>query len=164
MDERLLFSSTYYLPCKFCLPDLVHQADPIAICIRLYLFSNIQYDRSGRSTGEASMEYSSVQEAKVALNKFDGAMTKGQLSSSLQTLTQANETGQTISIRFLPPINTRQPPAMGQGGNFGAPRPAVNNQDQSGASLLARMTKTGGGGGAQAPRGAGPGPVRGRGG
>jgi hypothetical protein len=29
------------------------------------------------------MEYSSVQEAKVALNKFDGAMTKGKLYSIL---------------------------------------------------------------------------------
>ena len=28
------------------------------------------------------MEYSSVQEAKIAINKFDGAMTKGELTNA----------------------------------------------------------------------------------
>lgn len=36
-----------------------------------------QYDRSGRSKGEATLEYASYQQAKVAINQFDGAMTKG---------------------------------------------------------------------------------------
>ncbi|EIW72135.1 hypothetical protein TREMEDRAFT_66724 [Tremella mesenterica DSM 1558] len=51
----------------------------------------IKYDRSGRSTGVATMEYASAQQAKIAINKFDGAMTKGQ----------------TISIRLLPPVTPR---------------------------------------------------------
>ncbi|GMK57025.1 hypothetical protein CspeluHIS016_0308650 [Cutaneotrichosporon spelunceum] len=38
----------------------------------------IAYDRSGRSTGTATIEYSTPQMAKIAINKFDGAMTKGQ--------------------------------------------------------------------------------------
>ncbi|CAK9780077.1 RNA-binding domain-containing protein [Cutaneotrichosporon oleaginosum] len=39
---------------------------------------NISYDRSGRSTGSAIVEYATPQMAKIAINKFDGAMTKGQ--------------------------------------------------------------------------------------
>ncbi|RSH91482.1 hypothetical protein EHS25_009781 [Saitozyma podzolica] len=85
------------------------------------------------------MEFASYQQAKIAINKFDGAMTKGQ----------------TISIRLLPPHQPR--PAKGAGGGAtGA---------QSGGSLLSRIS----GGGAQkqapsAPRGGGgAGVARGRG-
>ncbi|BEI81173.1 hypothetical protein CcaverHIS002_0203330 [Cutaneotrichosporon cavernicola] len=38
----------------------------------------IAYDRSGRPTGTATVEYTTPQMAKIAINKFDGAMTKGQ--------------------------------------------------------------------------------------
>ena len=44
----------------------------------LYTRFAIQYDRSGRSLGEADLEYATPQQAKLAINKFDGAMTKGQ--------------------------------------------------------------------------------------
>ncbi|KAI9633802.1 uncharacterized protein MKK02DRAFT_28568 [Dioszegia hungarica] len=103
---------------------------------------DIRYDVSGRSTGEATMEYSSVQEAKIAINKFDGAMTKGQ----------------TISIRFLPPVQIRPPPARAS--SYNAP-PA--GRQQTGASLLARIAPPPRGAPAGPPRGQG-GPVRGRGG
>jgi len=39
--------------------------------------STLQYDYSGRSKGEATMEFASYQQAKIAINKFDGAMTRG---------------------------------------------------------------------------------------
>ncbi|KAK8853414.1 hypothetical protein IAR55_004120 [Kwoniella newhampshirensis] len=76
----------------------------------------IRYDRSGRSKGEATMEYASPQQAKIAINKFDGAMTKGQ----------------TISIRLLPPIVAKGrpgPPAAAGGAPGGG----------GGQSLLARI-------------------------
>lgn len=77
----------------------------------------------------------------------------------------ADQEGQTISIRFLPPIVNRAPPAGAAG--FGAPRTAAG--PQTGASLLARMAGGGGGAPAGAARGAargrgGPVPARGRGG
>ncbi|WRT70016.1 uncharacterized protein IL334_007009 [Kwoniella shivajii] len=80
---------------------------------------NIRYDRSGRSKGEATMEFASPQQAKIAINKFDGAMTKGQ----------------TISIKLLPPIVARGPgprPANGAGAGAGAGA-------ASGQSLLSRI-------------------------
>jgi hypothetical protein len=49
-------------------------ADHVAI------FSTLQYDFSGRSKGEATMEFASYQQAKIAINQFDGAMTKGTLT------------------------------------------------------------------------------------
>jgi THO complex subunit 4 len=49
------------------------QADHVAIN------SILQYDFSGRSKGEATMEFASYQQAKIAINQFDGAMTKGTL-------------------------------------------------------------------------------------
>ncbi|OCF43730.1 hypothetical protein I317_02483 [Kwoniella heveanensis CBS 569] len=100
----------------------------------------IRYDRSGRSKGEATMEFASPQQAKIAINKFDGAMTKGQ----------------TISIKLLPPIVSK-----GRDG----PRPAAGGNTASGQSLLSRIQ----GGGKEAPagqkggRGGRPGPGRGRG-
>ncbi|KAL7424569.1 hypothetical protein Q5752_000253 [Cryptotrichosporon argae] len=101
-----------------------------------------QYDRSGRSTGVATMEYASAQQAKIAINKFDGAKTKGE----------------TISIKLLPPVQPR-----------GAVRPDAQRQ-QSGASLLARLGGGGGGGGGRdtarssdAPRRSAPAGERGRG-
>ncbi|WVR09617.1 hypothetical protein IAU60_006689 [Kwoniella sp. DSM 27419] len=94
----------------------------------------IRYDRSGRSKGEATMEYASPQQAKIAINKFDGAMTKGQ----------------TISIKLLPPIVAKGRPGPGPvaGGNAG-----------SSQSLLSRIqggAPTAGGKGAndRAPRNA----------
>ena len=39
--------------------------------------STLQYVYSGRSKGEATMEFASYQQAKIAINKFDGAMTRG---------------------------------------------------------------------------------------
>jgi len=50
------------------------QADRIAI------IPTLQYDFSGRSKGEATMEFASYQQAKIAINQFDGAMTKGMLA------------------------------------------------------------------------------------
>jgi len=50
------------------------RADHIAIP------STLQYDFSGRSKGEATMEFASYQQAKIAINQFDGAMTKGMLA------------------------------------------------------------------------------------
>ncbi|ORX39454.1 hypothetical protein BD324DRAFT_619774 [Kockovaella imperatae] len=98
----------------------------------------IRYDRSGRSRGEATMEFASYQQARIAINKFDGAMTKGQ----------------TISIRLLPPPTARPGPGS---------RPA----SQTGASLLQRMSGPGAGAGSiprgNAPRGSGRGAPRGRG-
>ncbi|OXC68929.1 hypothetical protein AYX13_02538 [Cryptococcus neoformans] len=94
----------------------------------------IVYDRSGRSTGSAWMEYANVQQAKIAINKFDGAMTKGQ----------------TISIRFavprFPPSAIRGRPGAGRGAAPGqnllsriqgapgtnAPAPAANNKGAKG--------------------------------
>ncbi|TYJ58966.1 hypothetical protein B9479_000405 [Cryptococcus floricola] len=76
----------------------------------------IRYDRSGRSTGAAWIEYTTVAAAKNAINKFDGAMTKGQ----------------TISIRYGRPPPVQNPgPANGAG-----PGPARNG---STASLLSRI-------------------------
>ncbi|WVF67322.1 hypothetical protein IAT40_002073 [Kwoniella sp. CBS 6097] len=106
----------------------------------------IRYDRSGRSKGEATMEFASPQQAKIAINKFDGAMTKGQ----------------TISIKLLPPIV-----AKGRDG----PRPAAGGNPASGQSLLSRIQGGGKDASASAPasggqkggRGGRPGPGRGRG-
>ncbi|WVQ90384.1 hypothetical protein IAS59_004163 [Cryptococcus gattii] len=74
----------------------------------------IVYDRSGRSTGAAWMEYSNVQQAKTAINKFDGAMTKGQ----------------TISIRFAIP---RFPPSSVRG------RPGAGRSAAPAQNLLSRI-------------------------
>ncbi|WVQ83673.1 hypothetical protein IAT38_005816 [Cryptococcus sp. DSM 104549] len=71
----------------------------------------IRYDRSGRSLGVAVIEYESPGQAKVAINKFDGAKTKGQ----------------TISIRLVAPIRTGPIP--------GAPAPGGNTAQ----SLLSRI-------------------------
>ncbi|WVQ94918.1 hypothetical protein IAU59_002004 [Kwoniella sp. CBS 9459] len=95
----------------------------------------IRYDRSGRSKGEATMEFASPQQAKIAINKFDGAMTKGQ----------------TISIKLLPPIVAR-----GRDG----PRPAAGGNAASGQSLLSRIQ----GGGKDATPSASAGQKGGRGG
>jgi hypothetical protein len=51
----------------------IPRADSVAIP------STLQYDFSGRSKGEATMEFASYQQAKIAINQFDGAMTKGTL-------------------------------------------------------------------------------------
>ncbi|WWD19843.1 hypothetical protein CI109_104310 [Kwoniella shandongensis] len=106
----------------------------------------IRYDRSGRSKGEATMEFASPQQAKIAINKFDGAMTKGQ----------------TISIRLLPPIVAKAGrPGAPSGGSAGAGAGGA----ATGQSLLARIQ----GGNAPAAqnarggRGGRGGPVRGRG-
>ena len=101
------------------------------------------------------MEFASYQEAKIAINKFDGAMTKGELDLIPVSVRADTTLGQTISIRLLPPA--RAPPAAGAAsggpGRGGA---------QTGASLLARLGGQGGASGAvNAPRG-GAGP-RGRG-
>ncbi|WVW86383.1 hypothetical protein I302_108429 [Kwoniella bestiolae CBS 10118] len=103
----------------------------------------IRYDRSGRSKGEATMEFASPQQAKIAINKFDGAMTKGQ----------------TISIRLLAPIVSRpRPGPPGQG-------PAQAQANPSGQSLLSRIQGPPGNGpvGGRGGRGGRGGPVRGRG-
>jgi hypothetical protein len=52
----------------------VSQADHVAI------LPTLQYDFSGRSKGEATMEFASYHQAKIAINQFDGAMTKGTLT------------------------------------------------------------------------------------
>ncbi|TXT15820.1 hypothetical protein VHUM_00323 [Vanrija humicola] len=75
----------------------------------------IRYDRSGRSTGAATVEYASAQQAKAAINKFDGAMTKGQ----------------TITIKPIAPARPREEKGSKDGG--------------SGSSLLARLGGGGGG-------------------
>ncbi|EAL19799.1 hypothetical protein CNBG0920 [Cryptococcus deneoformans B-3501A] len=62
----------------------------------------------------AWMEYANVQQAKIAINKFDGAMTKGQ----------------TISIRFAVP---RFPPPAIRG------RPGAGRGAASGQNLLSRI-------------------------
>jgi hypothetical protein len=46
----------------------------------------LQYDFSGRSKGEATMEFASYQQAKIAINQFDGAMTKGKLLATRASL------------------------------------------------------------------------------
>ncbi|KAK1922223.1 hypothetical protein DB88DRAFT_497586 [Papiliotrema laurentii] len=73
----------------------------------------ISYDRSGRSLGEAVMEFASPQQAKIAINKFDGAMTKGQ----------------TISIHLLPPATAGRPGRQSRSASG----------SQTGASLLSRI-------------------------
>lgn len=110
----------------------------------------IRYDFSGRSKGEATMEFASYQQAKIAINKFDGAMTKGQ----------------TISIRLLPPAVQRAPAGgKAQGassGNLlsrisGGDKPASGPRPAGGA-----RGDRGGRGGRGAPRGRGaPGAARG---
>ncbi|KAL1410852.1 hypothetical protein Q8F55_001795 [Vanrija albida] len=77
----------------------------------------IRYDRSGRSTGTATVEYASAQQAKTAINKFDGAMTKGQ----------------TITIKPIAPARPREEKGSKDAGG-------------SGGSLLARLGGGGGGG------------------
>ncbi|WWC72219.1 uncharacterized protein I206_106181 [Kwoniella pini CBS 10737] len=105
----------------------------------------IRYDRSGRSKGEATMEFASPQQAKIAINKFDGAMTKGQ----------------TISIRLLAPIVAKPRPGPGGPGPVGAGA-------ASGQSLLSRIqggnASAGGPGPQRGGRGGRGGPNRGRGG
>jgi hypothetical protein len=59
-------------------------ADPQTTHSLLHNSLPLQYDRSGRSTGQATMEFASPQQAKVAINKFDGAMTKGAYGSAIQ--------------------------------------------------------------------------------
>ncbi|KAK4684452.1 THO complex subunit 4, partial [Tremellales sp. Uapishka_1] len=112
----------------------------------------IRYDRSGRSKGEATMEFASYQQAKAAINQFDGAMTKGQ----------------TINIHLLPPHRPSTPPV--------ASLAARINPAAAGGSLLSRIAggsisapaerapRGGGGGrgrGAARGRGGGNAPARG---
>ncbi|WWC91917.1 uncharacterized protein L201_006869 [Kwoniella dendrophila CBS 6074] len=102
----------------------------------------IRYDRSGRSKGEATMEFAAPQQAKIAINKFDGAMTKGQ----------------TISIRLLPPIVAKPGrPGPGAQGNTGS-------SAQSGQSLLSRIQGGAGAGGVPQQQSASRGGRGGRGG
>ncbi|OCF61571.1 hypothetical protein L486_01223 [Kwoniella mangroviensis CBS 10435] len=106
----------------------------------------IRYDRSGRSKGEATMEFASPQQAKIAINKFDGAMTKGQ----------------TISIRLLPPIVAKSRPGPGGPGSAGqanAGSQSLLSRIQGGGGVVANPPAGGRGG-----RGGRGGPQRGRGG
>jgi hypothetical protein len=87
------------------------------------------------------MEFASYQQAKIAINKFDGAMTKGQSSRHSPTISVLICVGQTISIRLLAPVVQRGPPSQGRGGGAapggnllarisgGAPGPAANNNN-----------------------------------
>ncbi|WVQ75618.1 hypothetical protein IAR50_005247 [Cryptococcus sp. DSM 104548] len=90
----------------------------------------IRYDRSGRSTGSAWIEYTTVAAAKNAINKFDGAMTKGQ----------------TISIRYGRPPPVQPAPAAGPGPTRNGPA----------TSLLSRIQPSApaGGKGPKGPKGA----------
>jgi hypothetical protein len=74
------------------------------------------------------MEFASYQQAKIAINKFDGAMTKGKPYSHSR-IAADSMTGQTISIRLLPPVQPR------------AAKPAA--AAQTGGSLLSRITGAG---------------------
>lgn len=79
------------------------------------------------------MEYANVQQAKIAINKFDGAMTKGSFRfflSAVSRLTCAILAGQTISIRFAVP---RFPPPAIRG------RPGAGRGAASGQNLLSRI-------------------------
>lgn len=73
-----------YTPFLYSVSIVKHRQITSLICRHLPppLFAPLQYDRSGRSTGQATMEFASPQQAKVAINKFDGAMTKGALDCS----------------------------------------------------------------------------------
>jgi len=88
------------------------------------------------------MEFASYQQAKIAINQFDGAMTKGMLVSS-NYCSKSDRAGQTISIRLLPPVIQRGP--------AGRPGPQGAAQGSSG-NLLARIS--GGAPTPNAPRGA----------
>jgi hypothetical protein len=86
------------------------------------------------------MEFASYQQAKIAINKFDGAMTRG--AYTIHTYDRYLTIGQTISIKLLPPVVQRGP----------AGRPQGQGQVAPGGNLLARIS--GGGGGApNAPNG-----------
>ncbi|CAD6563825.1 MAG: hypothetical protein TREMPRED_001394 [Tremellales sp. Tagirdzhanova-0007] len=91
---------------------LHYEVTPVDLKVNAFEHDSDQYDRSGRSKGEATMEYASYQQAKIAINKFDGAMTKGQ----------------TISIRLLAPISSS-----------GRPDSALNGAP-NGGSLLSRIS------------------------
>ncbi|ORY31627.1 Endonuclease/exonuclease/phosphatase [Naematelia encephala] len=107
----------------------------------------IRYDRSGRSRGEATVEFASYQQAKTAINMFDGAMTKGVTFQDPALHHTDTSEGQTISIRLLPPVVARAAPAAARG----AP---------AGGSLLSRIS---GGNAAPAAGPRGGGAPRGRG-
>ena len=76
------------------------------------------------------MEFATYQQAKIAINKFDGAMTKGKaffVQGKLVLVLTLN-TGQTISIRLLPPVVQRGPAGPGK------------PQGASGGDLLSRIS------------------------
>ncbi|WVO17135.1 hypothetical protein L204_104826 [Cryptococcus depauperatus] len=84
----------------------------------------IKYDRSGRSTGIAWIQYASVQQAKAAINQFDGALTKGE----------------TISIRFAPiPVPPRQAPVSRDSFGHWTKRGSAARPAQTGGDLLSRL-------------------------
>ena len=75
------------------------------------------------------MEYASYQQAKIAINKFDGAMTKGApYLPSGDADHSSHFPGQTISIRLLAPISSS-----------GRPDSALNGAP-NGGSLLSRIS------------------------
>ena len=69
-----------------------------------------QYDRSGRSRGEATMEYASYQQAKIAINKFDGAMTKGASFHLHQYLSSLTPLFRPDDLHSAAPANNGQRP------------------------------------------------------
>nr|ODN81343.1 hypothetical protein L203_05597 [Cryptococcus depauperatus CBS 7841] len=96
----------------------------LACLFLLPAWSSNQYDRSGRSTGIAWIQYASVQQAKAAINQFDGALTKGE----------------TISIRFAPiPVPPRQAPVSRDSFGHWTKRGGAARPAQTGGDLLSRL-------------------------
>ncbi|RSH86420.1 uncharacterized protein EHS24_004672 [Apiotrichum porosum] len=95
-SPRIEVSGVHYEVTTDELKDIFSQAGTIV------QGPTIRYDRSGRSTGIAVVEYASAQQAKVAINKFDGAMTKGQ----------------TIAIKLIAPARAKEDKAASGSGSL----------------------------------------------